>query len=296
MLKTKSIIIVISIILVSFSVDMKKEVENKINEKFAQVEGDFALAFKLIGGEDNSILINEKEMFHAASTMKTPVLIEAFKQDSEGIINLQDSLIVKNSFKSIVDSSEFSLDIDRDSGDKAYGLIGKKDTYYNLVYDMIINSSNLATNIVIEQLGAKNVMKTMDELGAKTIKVLRGVEDMKAFDAGLNNQTSALDLMVIFEKISEGKAVNPKADSSMIEILLHQNHNDMIPKYLPEEVKVAHKTGGITGVLHDSGIVFLPNGKKYVLVILSKNITTVPQTEEMMAEISKIIYDYVNSL
>lgn len=280
----------------SFSVDMKTEVEKQINEKFEKVEGNFAFAFKIVGSEVNSILINEKEMFHAASTMKTPVMIEAFKQDANGVIYLQDSLIVKNSFKSIVDGSEFSLDINRDSGDKAYEMIGKKDTYYNLVYDMIINSSNLATNIVIEKLDAKNVMKTMDELGAKSIKVLRGVEDMKAFDAGLNNETNANDLMILFEKIAEGNAVNPHADSIMTEILLEQNHNDMIPKYLPHEVKVAHKTGGISGVLHDSGIVFLPNGKKYVLVILSKNITSVPQTAEMMAEISKIIYDYVNNL
>jgi len=296
MLKTKSIILLISIILMSFSVDMKTEVEKQINEKFEKVEGNFAFAFKIVGSEVNSILINEKEMFHAASTMKTPVMIEAFKQDANGVIYLQDSLIVKNSFKSIVDGSEFSLDINRDSGDKAYEMIGKKDTYYNLVYDMIINSSNLATNIVIEKLDAKNVMKTMDELGAKSIKVLRGVEDMKAFDAGLNNETNANDLMILFEKIAEGNAVNPHADSIMTEILLEQNHNDMIPKYLPHEVKVAHKTGGISGVLHDSGIVFLPNGKKYVLVILSKNITSVPQTAEMMAEISKIIYDYVNNL
>jgi len=296
MLKTKSIILLISIILMSFSVDMKTEVEKQINEKFEKVEGNFAFAFKIVGSEVNSILINEKEMFHAASTMKTPVMIEAFKQDANGVIYLQDSLIVKNSFKSIVDGSEFSLDINRDSGDKAYEMIGKKDTYYNLVYDMIINSSNLATNIVIEKLDAKNVMKTMDELGAKSIKVLRGVEDMKAFDAGLNNETNANDLMILFEKIAEGNAVNPHADSIMTEILLEQNHNDMIPKYLPHEVKVAHKTVGISGVLHDSGIVFLPNGKKYVLVILSKNITSVPQTAEMMAEISKIIYDYVNNL
>ncbi|MBU0476283.1 MAG: class A beta-lactamase-related serine hydrolase [Bacteroidetes bacterium] len=296
MLKTKSIILFISIILMSFSVDMKTEVEKQINEKFGKVEGNFALAFKLVGSEDNSILINEKEMFHAASTMKTPVMIEAFKQDANGIIDLQDSLIVKNSFKSIVDGSEFSLDINRDSGDKAYEMIGKKDTYYNLVYDMIIHSSNLATNIVIEQLSAQNVMKTMDELGAKTIKVLRGVEDMKAFDAGLNNETSANDLMILFEKIAEGKAVNPKADSIMIEILLNQKHNSIIPAKLPSEVKVAHKTGSITGVLHDSGIVILPDGRKYVLVILSKNITSAPQTAEMMSEVSKIIYDYVNNL
>lgn len=293
MLNPKSVILVISIIFVSCSVNVKKEVKEEIRTKFSKVEGDFALVFKMIDDNENSILINENEMFHAASTMKTPVMIEAFKQNENGLIDLKDSLIVKNSFRSIVDSSLFTLDADRDSGDKLYEAVGKKETYYNLVYDMIINSSNLATNILIEQLSAKNVMKTMDELGAKSIKVLRGVEDLKAYDNGLNNETSAKDLMVLFQKIAEGKAVSPKADKRMIEILMDQKHNSIIPAKLPSEVIVAHKTGSINGVKHDSGIVILPDGSKYVLVILSKNITNVDEATEMMADVSKIIYDYV---
>ncbi len=296
MLNPKSFILIFLLIIMSCSVNEKKEVEEQIREKFSKVEGNFALAFIMIGDTNNSIVINEHEMFHAASTMKTPVMIEAFKQDEKGIINLQDSLVVKNSFKSIVDGSEYSMDINRDSGDKAYGKIGEKETYYNLVYDMIINSSNLATNIVIEQLEAKNVMKTMSDLGANTIKVLRGVEDMKAYDAGLNNETSASDLMVLFLKIAEGKAVSPKADERMIEILLNQKHNSIIPAKLPSEVKVAHKTGSITGVMHDSGIVILPDGSKYVLVILSKNVTNRDIATEMMTDVSRIIYDYVVKL
>jgi beta-lactamase class A len=286
------IIITLSIIFTSCSVDEKTLTEEQIKENFAKVEGDFALAYLQIGNNENSILINEKEMFHAASTMKTPVMIEAFKQNESKEINLKDSLIVKNSFKSIIDESEFTLDIDRDSGDKLYDLIGKKATYFDLVYDMIINSSNLATNIVIEKLGADNVMKTMDKLGAKSIKVLRGVEDMKAFDAGMNNETSASDLMILFKQLVNGTAVSQSADSSMIKILLDQKHNSVIPKNLPGEIKVAHKTGSISGVLHDSGIVFLPDGRKYVLVILSKNLKNADEARTMMADVSKLIYDY----
>ncbi|MCP5062787.1 MAG: serine hydrolase [Ignavibacteriae bacterium] len=296
MFNLKLAIVIVSLIFMNCNVNVNKEVEEveeEIREKFSKVEGNFALAFKMIDDKDNSILINANEMFHAASTMKTPVMIEAFKQAANGIIDLQDSLIVKNNFISIVDSSDFLLDIDRDSGDKLYETIGKKETYYNLVYDMIINSSNLATNIVIEKLSAKNVMKTMYELGAKSIKVLRGVEDMKAFDAGLNNETSASDLMILFKKIAEGKAVSSEADTKMLEILLNQKHNSMIPAKLPSEVKVAHKTGSISGVIHDSGIVILTDGSKYVLVILSKNITNVDEATEMMADVSKIIYNYV---
>lgn len=290
-LKLVSIILLITF--VRCGVNEKTILESNIIQSFNAVEGDFALSFKLLNNDATTIMINSEEMFHAASTMKTPIMVEAFKQDAEGKINLQDSIIVKNIFKSIVDGTEFSLDITRDSGDKMYDRIRKKATYHELVYDMIINSSNLATNIVIEKLGAKNVMKTMNELGVKTIKVLRGVEDMKAFDLGMNNETSANDLMVLYEHLANGTAVNPAADSNMIKILLDQTHNSMIPKNLPKDVKVAHKTGSITGVFHDSGIIFLPDDRKYVLVILSKKVENPKNAKEMMANVSKMVYDYV---
>jgi len=293
MSKSNYFIILLLFLSVGCTMNEKTKLESQINEMFNSVNGDFALAFKLLDKNQESILINADEMFHAASTMKTPVMIEAYRQDAESKINLEDSIVVKNSFKSIVDGSTYSMDIGRDSGDKMYDRIGKKATYYELVYDMIINSSNLATNIVIEQIDAKNVMKTMDQLGAKTIKVLRGVEDMKAFDLGMNNETSANDLMVIYEHIVKGTAVSPASDSNMIKILLDQRHKSIIPKKLPKDIKVAHKTGSITGVFHDSGVVFLPDGRKYVLVILSKNVKSPEKAKEMMSDISKMLYEYL---
>ncbi len=94
---------------------------------------------------------------------------------------------------------------------------------------MIIRSSNLATNMVIELVNARNVTQTMRELGAKDMQVLRGVEDDKAFEKGLNNTTTAYDLMLIFEKIAQGKAVDSAASEEMVNILLKQEFNDIIP-------------------------------------------------------------------
>jgi len=137
-------------------------------------------------------------------------------------------------------------------------------------------------------------MNTMRELGANHIQVLRGVEDGKAFEKGLNNTTTAFDLLVIFEAMAKGKAVSPGASQQMIDILLHQQFNKMIPARLPTTVKVAHKTGNITGVLHDSGIVFLPNGHSYVLVLLSKNIDNEETASNLLAGISEMIYKFVS--
>jgi beta-lactamase class A len=270
-------------------------VRERILNELSPQKGIFAVAFKDISTK-KEILINEKEAFHAASTMKTPVMIEVFRQAAAKKFSLNDSVVIKNEFRSIVDSSLYSLDSTDDSEFELYKQIGKKKGIYDLVYDMIIASSNLATNIIIDLVNAKNVTQTMRGYGAKDIRVLRGVEDQKAYDKGLNNTTTAYDLMLIFEKIARGKAVNKKASTAMIKILLDQQFNDIIPAQLPTEIKVAHKTGFITGIHHDSGIVFLPDGRKYVLVLLSKNLEDEKQAIKAMANVSRLIYEYVISL
>jgi len=270
----------------------KEKLTNEINAFLAKQEGTFAVAFKdLQTGEE--ILIREHESFHAASTMKTPVMIEVFKQAAEGKFSLNDSILLKNEFKSIVDGSTFSLDSIEDSEHLLYKQLGKKKLLSDLVYDMIIVSSNLATNIIIELVDAKNVMQTMRSYGAKDMQVLRGVEDDKAYHQGLNNTTMAYDLMVVFETIAKGEAVSPEASKAMVDILLDQQFNEIIPAKLPKEVKVAHKTGSITSVHHDSGIVYLPDGRKYVLVFLSKGFKEEPVANEAMATVSEMIYHHV---
>lgn len=269
------------------------ELRWKIDSIFNSTQGDFAIAFKDLSGTEDEILINEKEDFHAASTMKTPVMIEVFKQAEEGKFSLTDSLLIENEFKSIVDGSSFSMDITRDSADKIYSQLGQKKSINDLMVDMIIYSSNLATNIIVELVDAKKVTQTLREMGAEDILVLRGVEDIKAYDAGLSNTTTAYDLMLIFEQLAKNRVVSEIASQEMLAILLQQTHKDIIPALLPKNVKVAHKTGSITGVAHDSGIVILPNSCKYVLVLLSKNMEHSEKGVEMMSKVSRMIYDYV---
>ncbi|GAB3778715.1 hypothetical protein GCM10028818_28170 [Spirosoma horti] len=268
------------------------QLREQVARELSKQPGIFAVAFKdLATGKE--LLIREREVFHAASTMKTPVMIEVYKQAAQHKLALSDSITIKTEFKSIVDGSTYSLHATEDSDTNIYKEAGTKRTLEALVYDMIIVSSNLATNLVIERVGAQNVTQTMRELGAKDIQVRRGVEDNKAFAQGLNNTLTAYDLMVIFEKIATGKAVNAQASNAMIKTLLDQKFNDAIPGKLPKEVKVAHKTGAIAGIRHDSGIVFLPDGRKYVLVLLSKDIKDDKATIATMATVSEMIYTYV---
>jgi len=270
------------------------KLQHQIKSKLAEQPGDFAVAFKdLTTGE--SILINEQQYFNAASTMKTPVMIEVYKQVAARTFSLNDSIVLKNEFKSIVDSSAFRLNGNDDSEKELYSHLGEKRSLYNLVYDMIIKSSNLATNMVIELVNARQVTQTMRQLGASHIQVLRGVEDSKAFEKGFNNITTAGDLLLIFEKMAKGEIVDSASSQAMIKILLNQQFNEIIPARLPSTVKIAHKTGNISHVQHDSGIVFLPDGKRYVLVLLSKNLQKEDQAIKAMAEVSEMIYNYVSN-
>lgn len=271
------------------TVQMKKEI---LAEFAKQPSGEFAVAFKDLSTVQE-FLINAHESFHAASTMKTPILIETFKQAAEGKFQLTDSMLIHNNFKSIVDGSVYSLDSAEDSEKELYTLMGKKMAIKDILYKMITKSSNLSTNLMVDLVGAKNANETMRSLGAKDIRVLRGVEDGKAYDLGLNNTVTAYDLMVIFEHLANETVVSKKACDEMIQILEDQYFRDIIPAKLPSGIRTATKSGSITKICHDSGIVFLPGGKKYVVVLLSKGIEDQKVSTETLATVSRIIYDHV---
>ena len=269
----------------------KQQLVAQIRDWLNRQPGTYALAVKHLPDGD-TILINEKEMFHAASTMKTPVMIEIFRQAAEGKIGLDDTLLVQNEFASIVDGSSYQLSPADDSDDEVYQKMGTHQTIRYLLFRMITRSSNLATNLLMKLADGKQVTTTMRSLGAPTIQVMRGVEDSKAYRQGLNNITSAYDQMKIYEQIALGQAVNGDASKKMIEILVQQFYRDIIPVQLPSGTPVAHKTGWITGVFHDAGIILLPNGGKLVLVLLSKGATDEGATKLALSTVAALVYNY----
>lgn len=289
----KNIFLPLFLILFNFSCNQSKDydsLEERIFMLLDSEKGDFAVAYKNLNTGE-TLLINENEEFHAASTMKTPVMIEVYKKDNEGVISLDDSILIKNEFRSIDDGSIFKLSSFDDSDKKSYKKIGNYLSLRELVYDMITISSNFATNLVIDYIGSKEINNTMRALGAKKINVLRGVEDIKAFNKGMNNTTTALDLLLIYEKLARGEIISLEKSEEMVDILKNQKYDDIIPKYLPKSVKVAHKDGWINGVRHDSGIIYTSNNQKYVLVLLSKNLEDDIKGADMLAKVSLEIYN-----
>jgi beta-lactamase class A len=239
----------------------------------------------------STLLRNEREVFHAASTMKVPVMLGIYEAVRRGELRLDQPVRVKNEFVSILDGSTYALEAREDSDAQLYDEVGNELPLSELVRRMEVRSSNLATNIVIELIGAPRVMRLMKEIGANDIQVLRGVEDDKAYHAGMNNTTTAHDLMLVFRTLAEHKAITPAASEAMIEILAGQEHNDGIPAGLPRGTRVAHKTGSITAISHDAGLVFRPDGTQYVLVVLTRGFEKGSDAEKVIAEISRIVWE-----
>jgi beta-lactamase class A len=283
-----SAVIVLTLCLALFAApnDRENKIQQLIKESGAEMVG--VAYFDL--GTGAEILINADESFHAASTMKVPVMMEVFRQDRKGKLSLNDYLPIKNDFISIADGTRFSISADSDSEQTLYNRIGQTEVVIELVRQMIDGSSNLATNLLIERVTAPSVMEYMREIGARNIRVLRGVEDGKAYELGMNNTATARDLMIILRQIARKQAVSSKASNEMVKILLEQKFNNGIPAGLPKEVKVAHKTGSITKINHDAAIVYPPNRKPYVLVVLTRGIEDEKRANKLIADISRTLY------
>jgi len=237
------------------------------------------------------ILINADESFHPASTIKICVMMEVFRQARQGLFSLDDRIMVRNEFASIVDGSVYSLLAEDDSEKDLYELIGQPLPIRDLVRRMITISSNLATNLLVERVTPERITAFMRELGADGLIVRRGVEDNKAFQLGLNNSATARGFMKILAKLANREVVSPEASDEMIEIMLKQQFNEMIPAQLPAGVRVAHKTGWNDDLYHDAGIVYPLNKEPFILVILTRGFKTESEAHTLIASLAKAIYD-----
>ena len=229
--------------------------------------------------------------FHAASTMKVPVMIEAFRQVEAGRRAWTDPVRVENRFRSIVDGSEYAIEDDTD--DALYELRGQDLPLRNLVDRAITTSSNLATNLLIGLVTADSVQATVDRLGAPGMRVLRGVEDLKAYEAGLSNRTTADALATLLGALLRGEAVSPEADAEMLDVLDDQQFNEMIPAGLPPGTRVAHKTGWITEIHHDAAVVFPEGRAPYVLVILTEGLADREASARLGSEVTAVVDRWV---
>jgi beta-lactamase class A len=248
------------------------------------------VAVRDLGPRGGTLDVAGDSVFHAASTMKLPVMIELFRQADRGALSLDQDVLLVNQFGSIVDGSPYSLDAGEDSDSAAYALVGRRVPVRELMRRMIVRSSNLATNAVIALVGPEQVTATARSLGARATFVRRGVEDDLAYRKGLNNVITPADLAALLVAVERGTAASPAACRAMKEILLAQEFNDLIPAGVPAGTPVAHKTGSITAVLHDAAIVYPTGQAPYVLVVLTKGIPDEKVARTLVGDLSRITY------
>jgi len=272
---------------------LRVQIEARIAQASARAVGVY---FRDLGSGD-TLLVGGQVRFHAASTMKIPVMIQLFRDRDAGLVSLDDSLEVTRTFRSIVDSSPYDLDRADDSDSTLYDLVGRKVAIRRLVEMMETVSSNLATNLLIDRVGAVRANATAHALGADSILVLRGVEDGKAYQAGRNNTTTARDLGMVLAALAEGRAASPASCHEMLEILGRQQFNEGIPAGLPTGTRVEHKTGWIEEVVyHDAAIVRPASRAPYVLVVLTGGIKEDSVAYALVADLSRMVYGAVRGV
>ncbi len=230
--------------------------------------------------------------FHAASTIKVPILLGVFDAISRGVLLTHSRIHVRNRFRSAVENIPYRVESDRDANSSVHAAIGKMMRVEELASHMITTSSNLATNLLLDIVGLEQVRNALVSVGvSEGIDLQRGVEDELAFANGINSRVTADGLMRILLALAEGKAFSPALSRRMMDILHAQEFNNGIPARLPKGARVAHKTGEISTMAHDAGVIYLVDRKPYVLVVLTEWDAEATGRSKAIASISHAVYE-----
>jgi beta-lactamase class A len=236
--------------------------------------------------------VNAERRFHAASTMKVAILLAIGRAIDEERVRPDDTLHVRNRFLSAADGSPFRIDPETDGYAPLHRLIGRAAKISDLAEWMIVSSSNLAANLLLDYLTVEYVREVLRAAGVNGLQLRRGVDDAKAFEQNFNNETTAQGLVELFAAL-RGDFLSKANRDRVINILLQQRFNSMLPALLPGHVSVAHKTGEISSACHDAGIIYLPEREPYILAVLTEVAAEADSRREAIAKVSEAIFQLV---
>lgn len=249
------------------------------------IEGTLAMVIEDLVDKRRFELRGE-EVFAAASTIKVPIMVSAFRRRDEGTLDFGSLVSIPKSqaaggsgvVKELHDGVELSV--------------------LDLVTLMIIISDNTATNAVIDLVGLEAASRSAKESGAVSTLIRRKLVGAAFYarpdySLDIDNTTSASDMVSIMKAIYHNKAAAPESCSQMLDILMRQQVNDRIPQMLPQGTRVAHKTGEFQTTRHDVGIVYPVQGKPYAISMLTKDLKDPVRAVRTMADISRVIHDWM---
>jgi beta-lactamase class A len=273
--------------------------ESRINEIASEVGCD-GLAVSLYDYETGLQWSQRGDRwFHSASTIKVAVLLALFGAIDAGRFTLDSRLHVRNRFLSLVDRTPFRVSAGRDADKEVHAAIGRTMRIGDLARHMIVTSSNLATNLLVDLIKVDQAQQMLARHGIGGIELTRGVEDDRAFDANFNNRVTANGLVALFRVIHERSGVLPESAREMLDILFQQEFRSGIPAGIPASVRaasrIANKTGEISVAAHDVGLVFLPERQPYVLAVLTQTEAGSDRRMERIARVSAVVYEWLTS-
>ncbi|MGW0227119.1 serine hydrolase [Actinopolymorpha singaporensis] len=212
--------------------------------------------------------VREPDATHyAASTMKVAVLAAAYRLADEGLLDLDEQVPVHDDFESATgDGTSYHATADYDSDPEPWALLGRSAGLRWLARRMIVRSSNLATNLVLERVGLPAVAAAWATAGARSSVVARGIQDYGAEQAGLSNLVTAADLAGLFTALYDGTLASAPACAQMLTVLLGQEVTQDVVRGLPPGTPVAHKNGWVEGIRHSAALVLPGDAPPYVLV------------------------------
>lgn len=269
-------------------------------EEIAREVGGEALAVSLYDYETGLQWSQRGDRwFHSASTIKVAVLLALFGAIDAGRFTLDSRLHVRNRFLSLVDRTPFRISSGRDADKDVHAAIGKTMRVGDLARHMIVTSSNLATNLLVDLVKVDQAQQMLARHGIRGVELARGVEDDKAFEANFNNRVTANGLVALFRVIHERSGVLQESAREMLDILFAQEFRSGIPAGIPSDVRaasrIANKTGEISIAAHDAGIVYLPDRQPYVVAVLTEPDPASDRRMERVARVSSIVYEWLTA-
>jgi beta-lactamase class A len=232
-----------------------------------------------------------------AVAVKVAILVAVAAVMDDGRFQTTSRLAVRNRFLSAVGGEPYRVAASRDSNASVHAHIGRTMVVGDLARHMIVTSSNLAANLLLELVTVEQARAVLARLHVDGIELCRGVEDENAFAAGINNRVTARGLVALFRAIQDGRAASPQHTAWMIDILGGQQFVSGIPAGLPEDVResshLAHKTGEISTAAHDAGLVTLPDRTTYALAVLTEYEQGTSPQQRVIADLSRAVYEHV---
>ena len=252
------------------------EWKKKIEKIISQVEGNVCINFYDLN-KNNGFSVNGDKKVLSASMIKLLILAELMKKIFENKFSLSDTVMMANFMKIGGDGVLKELNT------------GHHFTLKELATLMIIVSDNQATNILIDFLGMENINQLGKELDLKETFLGRKMMDAEARKKGYDNYTCADDISLLLKLIYQEKLINKEASQLMLDILLRQQQGERLQRYLPSDIKIAHKCGDLDNLENDGGIIWLGD-KAYILVVLTSGMPNL-QCKQTIGKISKFVYD-----